>query len=217
MVKKLLILALLLSSLHATSWEGEYWQDFNTNQFKSGRCKLYFVVQMRFDKNVSRFAYLRLSENFAYQALPNLDLELHYSFFTAKSFANPRFRNRHRLELEVNPSAPITEALTVKWRNRLEWLKEQSDSKIYAILRHRTALALALEDWGRLTQVQMSDEVFYDFTANKISQNRFIPLRLSFNTNCNGNLDLYYMLRSVFSFGLDRWHHSCVLGSELSF
>lgn len=215
MIKFLFFTLIFIVPLNA-SWQGEYWQNGIWTQAKNNVFRLYAVVELRANK-MSKFYHLKLGENIAYHALPNLDLELHYSYLYTKSFGASSFKNRNRLELEINPSAPISDAALVKWRNRLEWIKVQGDSKIYTVFRHRTAIIFSLENWGKLTSFRMSDEVFYDFAANKFTQNRLIPMQLSFALSKHTSLDVFFMIRRVFSFGLNQWYGSYILGSEFSF
>lgn len=214
------LLVLLFAYFHAgfgAKWDVEYWQYFNGKNWEKGPYKLYTIGEVRLDKDLSTFYYYRISENFAYKVQSDLDLEAHYSFIRHKSLGASAFSNVHRLEFEVNPSAKLRNGSMLKWRNRIELLKRETVAHIQFVFRHRVSFSIPFVNCGRLQSINMYDEIFYDFDRNKITQNRFVPIELSIALSQKVNLELFFMIRTFFSFRLNEWRRSIVLGSSLKF
>lgn len=204
-------------SAYASSWDFEYWQYLNWKNWEHGRCKLYTVGEMRMNKEASQFYYYRVTENFAYQALPCLDLEAHYSFVHHKSRGALHFTNTSRLEFEATSSMFLNHGIAIKWRNRIEFLKKENISNIEFVFRHRIMASIPIECCGKLTSINLYDEIFYDFNNNKITQNRFVPIEMSFTLDRHFSCEVFFMIRNFFSFSADKWYRSIVLGSQLNF
>jgi hypothetical protein len=115
----------------------EYWQNLTSNTWGKGSYKLYTLCECRFNKNLSTLYYFRIAENFAYQALPCLNLEAHYSFLSYKSRGASHFTYANRLELETNSLLQMVNGAKFIWRNRLELIKKQGVSHIQFVYRHR--------------------------------------------------------------------------------
>lgn len=200
--------------LYGGSWDYEYWQHFNYTNWKSGKCQLYTIGQFHFDRDASKCYLMKGAENFAYQVLPDLDLEAHYVFLRSKSRAALKYTNAHRIELEVNPSLSL-DNVTVTWRNRLEISKRQGIHYIQFFFRHRILLSFPIKNCGMITGVQCYDELFYHFYNKKITQNRFAPLVVTLALTKDVSLDLFVVLRNYLSG--TRWYRSLVFGTELDF
>jgi len=74
-----------------------------------------------------------------------------------------------------------------------------------------------LEECGKLVAVKWGDEVYYDFDTTKFTQNRLIPLELTFALSPHTTVDLFFMIRNFFSFSSHKWYRSFVVGSEVCF
>ena len=201
--------------LNATSWDAEYWQYFDWKNWEKGSYKLYTQAEVRLNRNSSRFCYLKISECFAYQALPCLTLEAHYSYLYHKGRGSPHFINTGRIELEVNPKWKLHDAVTIVWRNRFELIKNAHIPRWGTAFRHRVGIVLKPFDKERLVSIGCSNEVFYDFHTRKFTQNRFKPLEISFEIVEDKFFDFFLMVRNFFS--SNRWYKSLVVGGELEF
>lgn len=206
-----------VSQARASQWDGEYWQYLNWTNWECVPYKLYTVAEARVNHDFSKFYYYRITENFAYQALSWLDLEAHYSFVYHESRGATHFKNTHRLEFEVNPWMRFDNGITLKWRNRFEFLKKQGVSHIQYVLRDRLLALFPFENCGRITAFKIYDEVFYDCTLGKVTQNRIVPIELTLKVNECTALDLFMMVRNFFGLSSHKWYRSIVIGSELSF
>lgn len=217
MIKKFLVLLVLISTswAHASRWDKDYWQHFTIKNWEHDKCKLYTTGEIRF-RGISNAYHYRLTENFAYKALPFLDFELHYSYILNRAPKNPTvgFRNTSRLEIELNPYFKIND-ITFKLRNRLELLKMQDISQIMYITRHRASITFPIKNHRFLTGIRISDEFFYNYDINKFNQNRFFPLELLFSPTKKTSFNVYIMIRSLYNAGLRVWDKSLVLGTEI--
>lgn len=210
------VTALLLSlQAFAGGWGKEYWQYVNWQQLEKGNHKLYFRGEARFHKDFSQFYYYRVSENYAYQALPNLALEGHYSFIHEKSLGALNFTNTHRFEFEVNPSVTFENKIQLRFRNRLELLKREDLALWRFVLRQRSMAVFPIENFGRLFAWRFSNEIFYSFESHLFNQNRFVPIELAFQISEGLEIDLFFMVRNFIS--SNKWRRSFVLGSDLEF
>jgi len=208
------LLVILVGPIQASQWDSEYWQSLTVKNWEKGSCKLYTAFETRLNRDHSRFNYYRISENFAYQALPDLSFEAHYSFLYSKSHGASRFLNSNRLEFEMNPSLNLSKGIVWRWRNRLELIKRQGISPIRFVFRHRFMTVFSIKS-GPLSSVNVYDEFHYDFSTKKITQNRFVPIELSFIVNRYLSIDLFFMIRNFFT--SNQWYRSMVAGSEINF
>lgn len=199
--------------LFAADWGREYWQYLTWNQVEVGKHQLFFRGEARFFDE--RFYYYRLSENYAYQVLPHLGLEAHYSFIHEKSIGALNFTNRHRLEFEINPSVTLCNQIELRFRNRLELIKHENVAQWQFVLRHRTMAVFPIENCGPLFAWRVSDEVFYSFASLLFTQNRFIPMELAFRATDDLEIDLFFMVRDFIS--SSKWRRSFVLGTNFEF
>lgn len=202
--------SLFLSFLYATKWDVEYWQSLKWKNYENCQFKLYTDGQIRINKDLSRVYYYRISECVAYSVFPDLDVEAHYSFLYLKNRGATRFNNVQRMELEVNPSLPLNDCVSLRWRNRYELIKKQDSAFYRSVFRHRVLVQYKMEDYT----MSASDEVFYDFKTHKFTQNRWMPLQINFDVK-KMNLGFFFMLRNFYT--SNKWYRSVVLGSEVNF
>lgn len=213
----LIFFPLFFSAAYGVKWDLEYWQFVNVKNWKKGDYELFTSGVVRFDQNISDFYYARLTENFVYQPLSYLNLEIHYSYIYNKPQAGGKFTHDQRLELEVNPLVRLNHKMTFQWRNRMEFTKKQSTLPLQSIFRHRVMAIFPIKNGGRLINILCSDEIFYDFNRNTFTQNRFIPAELRFIFPKDITIDLFVMVRNIFNTTSGIPYRSIVLGSQLAF
>jgi hypothetical protein len=207
------LLAILLS-LDASSWDLEYWQTCDFIQWKKEPFKLYAEGEIRLNKMISPVYYYRITQGFVHRGLLKGDLEVHLSYIWSKSRGSRHFKNRTRLELEINPYVELCHGISLKWRNRLELIKHQGIRKIDYVFRHRAMIVFPIEN-RKLKALQMSDEIFYHFRTQKFTQNRWKVVELVFAISPQTTLNAYIMVRNFLS--SLTWYRSIVLGSEFEF
>ena len=98
-------------------------------------------------------------------------------------------------------------------RNRLELRYPDNVPGVFPRLRHRLQGTLPLTDMGRLSALVLSDEVFYDTTLDRISENRLLPLALTFKLSPHATFTTGYGLQSLWSKG--EWVQSNIIVSSL--
>lgn len=211
------IASLNFSILYASKWDVEYWQYLNWKNWECSPYKLYTIGEMRLNHDVSKFYYFKISENFAYQVHPRLDLEAHYCYLYSKGRGATNFTNTNRIELELNPSLPLNDGITLNWRNRMTFIKKQSIEHIQYVFRHRFKVVFPITNCSHLVAFSCSDEIYYDMGISKLTQNRFIPAELTFQLLPKLEVDVFLMVRNFFSTSSDKWYRSIVLGSEFHF
>jgi len=149
-----------------------------------------------------------------YELAPWLDLGVGLS---ALSIENPSTQIRYeqlRPELEVNPKFNLTEHLRLDWRNRMEWRWNEGAALTTHRSRHRLQLAWTLpQPLGPLTRLFASDECLVDLHRSQHTENRLIPLGLTFRLSAHTDLDLFYMVLS--SRVRAAWQHESVIGTYL--
>ena len=201
---------------YGSGWEKEYWQYLTWNSFEHCKWKLYTVAQARFNKDISRFYHIRLTENLAYKILPDLDLEVHYTFIYTKPLEpKSQFSKRHRLELEATSSLNLRQGINLKWRNRFEITKHEDNPRLRTAFRCQLRAILPLKNAGKLTEISCLDEVFYHFDVHKFTQNRIRPIELTFALTSKLTIKVFVMIRHFFT--SNKWHRSLDFGSDVAF
>ncbi len=209
-----IILFCLCSTVQAAKWDVQYWQLLEWNQWKQSRCRLFGVGETRLQHDLRHFNYYRLTQGFAFRALEDLDLEIHYSYVNVKTSGATAFSNRSRLEIEVNPFWTLAHGIQIHWRNRMDFIKQQNRLHIQYVLRERLKVTFSTEgEW--IKTVSIANELFYDLSTKRFTQNRFYPLMLNFALGKEVSLDLFIMLRTHFS--SNKWYREGVMGSQISF
>ncbi len=216
------ILSLLLAcvfpySVHASSWDLEYWQYFTTTNWEQGPFSLYTQAEVRDHNDLHKLYYYQFTEGFAYQTCPWLDLEVHYTFVYDIPIGDTKFSYIHRLELEINPSLEFSNGLTIIMRNRYEMDKIYHVARLGNLTRHRTMASYPLYNRDPLTAISCYDEIFFDWNFGKFVQNRFCPLMLSFELSSKRSIDCFVFVRNFSKASTGHWYRSIVLGSDLNF
>lgn len=75
------------------------------------------------------------------------------------------------------------------------WLEEPHGMRQFS--RHRLGIAWTPPPGGRILKLHANDEIFLDWDSGEISENRAIPLAVSFRLSPTLTLDLFPMVRSV--------------------
>lgn len=217
-MKRFLWIALILLPFIAegAKYDVQYWQGFEWTNWESGRFRLYTNGLTRITHDVRHFTYYRLTEAFAYRALDDLTLEIHYSYLREKTVGATHFGTRNRIEVEVNPHHKFKNGIKVSWRNRMEFIKEQNRLHVQYVSRQRLTVTFPIKDCAPLKEVKIADEVYYNFNQKYFTQNRFFPIILNFGIAHSVSLDIYVMIRTHRS-SSKIWHRELVFGSNLNF
>ncbi|MBL9131619.1 MAG: DUF2490 domain-containing protein [Verrucomicrobiaceae bacterium] len=208
-MRLLLVVLLLPAALQAEEWWAwsmlDLWREapWSTGVFLGNRL------------DVDDDAYVQIiSPRAKYQALPWLEAGIGLSLL---SIENTRTHMRYwqgRPELELNPRFNLTPCIRLDIRNRMEWRLNEGDAFTTNRTRHRLQLAWTLPQPLRpLTRVFASNEWLIDLHRRQWTENRLVPLGLTFKLTNHSDLDLFYMLLS--QHGKNGWEGESVLGTYL--
>lgn len=138
-----------------------------------------------------------VSPRVKYAAARWLDLGLGLSMFRLENIATHDRYDQLRAELEVNPHYELTSHVRLDWRNRMEWRENQGAPSAANRTRHRMQLGWTLpQPLGPLTRLFASDECLMDLHLRRPTENRIVPLGLTFKLTDSMDLDLMYMIDS---------------------
>lgn len=155
-----------------------------------------------------------VSPRVKYAALPWLDLGLGLSALSIENTTTHARYGQLRPELEINPRFDLTRHLRLEWRNRMEWRWNEDAAFTTHRTRHRLQLGWTLPSpAGPLTRLFVSNEWLVDLHRRDWTENRLVPLGLTFRLSSHADLDLFYMVTS--SRIKADWQHESVLGTYL--
>jgi hypothetical protein len=144
---------------------------------------------------------------------------VNYSYFEKQTYY-PKlddFRplSEHRAEFEIDNHWDLNERVELNLRNRLEqrWFIETGATDLRS--RHRAEFVFPLKHCGSLTALFSSAEFFYDWDNNRNSENRVVPLGLTFKLSERLSLKTFYMWQSIHQ--VQNWTQSHVLYTQLYF
>ena len=121
-----------------------------------------------------------------------------------------------RPELELTPRFQLSPHLRLDWRNRAEWRWNEGTEPTAYRSRHRLQLAWTLPDEvPPLNRVFMSNEWLLDLHGHGLSENRLVPLGLTFSLSAVADLDLFYLQLS--SHTLAGWRSESVVGTHFRY
>lgn len=156
---------------------------------------LSLLGQFHLRDDASEHSYSFISQRFAFDMQPWLTLGANYTLLKSlQPGTTDDWRDHHRLELEITPKWKATADRTFEFRQRFEarWIEDR-DAVNYRT-RHRAPATLNLHGLGPLTAIFAGDELFYDYTLDCISENRVVPLGLTFTLHEKAQLSLACML-----------------------
>ena len=155
-----------------------------------------------------------VSPKVKYAALEWLDLGLAMSVLRLENIKTHEHYGQLRPELEINPHYDLNKELRVEWRNRMEWRENEGAPSTFNRTRHRLQLAWTLpHPLGPLTRIFANDEILMDMHLRRQTENRIVPLGLTFKLTNSTDLDLFYMIDSK-RIGTN-WKFESVLGTYL--
>ncbi len=178
----------------------QYWSRATLKTLDNDKFSLATYGEGRMMEDAGEARFYLISEQMAYHWLEYLDLGLNYTYLENKvssSTTEDQFKYQHRLELEMNPHWSLTDWLDIKNRNRVEfrWIEDQgSDNTRF---RQLLELYFPLKNTALFKGFYLNDEYFYDFRAEKITENRFIPVGVDFKISGNVSLKIFYMLQAL--------------------
>lgn len=190
---RLLLFLCLLSTL--TAQADEWWAWANVDYYRKPPWTGSVFMGNFADEADGTYAQM-VSPRVKYAAARWLDLGLGLSMLRLENTATHNRYDQLRPELEINPHYELQQ-LRLDWRNRMEWRENQGVPSTSNRTRHRLQVAWTLpQPLGPLTRIFASDECLMDLHLRRPTENRFIPLGLTFKLSDSVDLDLMYMIDS---------------------
>lgn len=169
--------------------------------------------QLRFRNNSSELSLVRFGQAVVLKPTPWLRAGLAYRYGEAKG-SDGEFRDQHRGEVQLTPGASLTERLDLRLRNRFEVRATEGEPGLNERVRHRLRISFRTPGWEPLEAVFASDEIFYDFDRDRVSENRLVPVGIYLRLRDGVGLRLGYLLRSARSRG--DWVQTHVMATTIS-
>lgn len=204
-----LCLALIPSAAPADEWWTWTMVEFvHAPPWKAG-----VFIGSRLDREAGYTSHI-LSPRARYELLPWLDLGVGLSLLDIHSPQSDHSFLQVRPELELNPHFVLTPAWRLDMRNRFEWRWNEGQTFTTSRSRHRVQLAWTFpRPLGPWTRLFASHESLLDVHRQAWTEQRFIPLGITFKMAPKTDLDLFYMINSTH---FERhWRHESVLGTYL--
>lgn len=156
-----------------------------------------------------------VSPRVKYQLLPWLETGVGLSTLIIENTRTHVRYWQERPEFELNPKFDLTRQLRLENRNRLEWRWNEGEPFTTHRSRHRLQLGWTLpQPLGPLTRIFASNEWLIDLHRQNWTENRLVPLGLTFKLTGNTDLDVFYMIVSQRARS-SGWDVESVLGSYL--
>ncbi len=141
-----------------------------------------------------------ISERVLVEPWHNLSFGLNYTYIRRdlflKQIGQEIFLSQHRAEFEIDPHWHLSDSVWLNMRHRLEyrWTQDLPDN---IRSRHRVEFVIPVHHLEPLAEVFSSGEFFYDYSRHRNSENRLIPLGLTFRFSEHVYMKTYYMLQAV--------------------
>lgn len=208
----LVILSLMLqvqSSVQADEWWAWSWLQLWQ---QPGQSAGVFLAN-RADSEDGPYTQL-VSPRYKQELLPWLDSGLGLSVLNLENTVSNERHWQLRPELELNPHIQPSTHLRIEWRNRVEWTRNEEESLKMSRFRHRLQIGWTLPHAvGPLTRFFISNEWLVSVERGRYTENRFVPLGLTFKTGRHTDFDVFYMIDSTLP--REKWRHESVIGSYL--
>lgn len=138
-----------------------------------------------------------VSPRVRYDVNPNLQLQLNTTWHEALNGPQTGSVDAFRIELEANPYVKLTESLDYSMRNRFEWRRLDNGNAFNTRIRLRPQLDWVMARSGLFRGLYANNEVIYDFTQGRITENRLIPLGAVFRPSKELELRVFHLWRKT--------------------
>jgi hypothetical protein len=209
MIRLLFLWCLMTSCLRADEWWAwtalEYWQ--------TPASKAWVFLGNRADAGDGSPMQI-VSPRFKHALQPWLDAGVGLSLLNLENTRTGEHTWQLRPELELNPHFNLSRHLALELRNRLEWRWNEAQTFTTHRSRQRLHLAWTLpRPIGPLTRLFASQEWLTDLHRLQQSENRVVPLGVTFKLGAHSDLDVFYMITSLRAQA--HWQHESVIGTYL--
>jgi len=192
------------------------WQALSVTFYEDDAWRLKAAAQTRWYDDSSFLATWFVNPIIEYKCHPNLDIGGTYLLEDVRAQAGHDFTRVHIFRLYLSPHWKIDDRISLSMRHLLALRAIESRDNQW-VSRHRVSCSYKVADMGVLTAVGLDTEVFYNYSTDRLTENRFKPLKLSFRINKQTKFELFYMFQSK-RFGSDQnWQTAYVFGQSLSY
>lgn len=153
-------------------------------------------LHLRADDGVGRIHTWIASPRVRYDLSPTWQLQANVSVLEAYNADETAVLDWTRFEFEVNPTFRLSDSLTLSFRDRFEW-RWRHGGDYSTRIRLRPQLDWTLRKEGLFRGLYANNEVFYDFTQDRVTENRLTPLGVLLRPNDHLDLRLFYLWRST--------------------
>jgi len=153
-------------------------------------------LHLRADDGVGRIHTWIASPRVRYDLSPTWQLQANVSVLEAYNADETAILDWTRFEFEVNPTFRLSDSLTLSFRDRFEW-RWRHGGDYSTRIRIRPQLDWTLRKEGLFRGLYANNEVFYDFTQDRVTENRLTPLGVLLRPNEHLDLRLFYLWRST--------------------
>lgn len=204
-------LTALLTALlaHAEGFQGWYqntlWLRLNE------RWSVGNYSDLRVNDAISEVHTWMISPRVSFDLDKTWQLQLNTTFVEAYNADETLRPDWFRIEFEANPTVPLNESFIFRMRNRFEWRWRDGDADYGFRIRVRPQIDWVLRKEGLFRGFYANNEVFYDFDADRFTENRLIPFGVILRPHPSVDLRVYYLWRHTR--GLTEWRDYDVLGA----
>ncbi|KAF0093338.1 MAG: hypothetical protein E1N59_2932 [Puniceicoccaceae bacterium 5H] len=192
-----------------------YWAAWGVDVWKGDQFSTRTSTENRHDDDFD-LAYFRITQEFYYKPNAVWTLGVIPTYESVRSAGD--WKDIYRVNLEASPTFKLSDKLSLKLRNWYEIRRKQDmGSKSYDRFRQQVAFTYAADWLPGLTSVSCSNEVFYDFNAERINQDRINPLKLNFKINDRCKTSVFYLYQAQRVGLSEDWTGTHVIGASTSF
>lgn len=153
-------------------------------------------LHLRADDGVGRIHTWIASPRVRYDLNSTWQLQANVSVLEAYNADETAQVDWTRFEFEVNPTFRLSDSVTLTFRDRFEW-RWRHGGDYSTRIRLRPQLDWTLRKEGLFRGLYANNEVFYDFTQDRVTENRLTPLGVLLRPNDHLDLRLFYLWRST--------------------
>lgn len=156
-----------------------------------------------------------ISPRVRYDVNRYFQLQLNTSWLESENAEQTDRTDAFRLELEANPTIPLSDQFVFSMRNRFEWRWLDGYEQYNTRIRIRPQLDWILHKQGLFRGFFANNEVFWDLEKDDVTENRLTPFGIILRPADNLDLRLYYLWRHTS--GKHEWIDYHALGVNATF
>lgn len=192
------------------------WQALAFTFYEDEAWRIKATAQARWYNDSSFLATWFVNPILEYKLHPNLDIGATYLIEDVRAQSGDDYTRMHIFRLYLTPKWKIDDRISYSMRHLLALRAIESIDNQW-ISRHRFSFNYKVVEMGPLTAIGLDAEVFYNYTTNRLFENRFKPLKLSFRINKQTKCELFYMFQSKRFGDHASWQTAYVFGQSMNY